>query len=117
MARKRKPKARREAARNNKQYILEHQREIAAELQRKYLLAQNPEASNQIIIKSEERQSRAYGLRAMFGVMMNRVFQFASSPIPEEDVKFFRFESGLDCTDNYGEMLLRWHQAKLLEAK
>ena len=114
MARHRKPKARKEAKRKQKLYILEHQRELAEQERKQYLLTLNPE-TNRTQIRSLERTSPACGLRALFGVMMNRVFNYAPSPIPEEDIGYFRFESGNNCTDSYAEMLLRWHQAKLLE--
>ena len=114
MSRHRKPKARKEAKHKQKLYILEHQRQLAENERKQYLLTLDPE-TNRTQIKSLEHTSPAFGLRALFGVMMARVFSYAPSPIPEEDIEYFRFESGNACTDNYAEMLLKWHQAKLLE--
>jgi hypothetical protein len=114
MARHRKPKARREAARKKKLYILEHQRQLAEQERKQYLLTLDPE-TNRTQIRSLEKTSPANGLRALFGVMMQRVWQYAPSPIPACDLEYFRFGAGHDCTDSYAEMLLRWHQAKLLE--
>jgi hypothetical protein len=114
MARHRKPKARKESKHKQKQYILEHQRQLAEAERKQYLLTLDPE-TNRTQIRSLERTSHACGLRALFGVMMNRVFNYAPSLVPQEDINYFRFESGNACTDNYVEMLLRWHQAKLLE--
>jgi hypothetical protein len=105
---------RRESKRKLKQYVLEHQRQLAEAERKQYLLTLDPE-TNRAQIRSLEKTSRAYGLRALFGVMMHRVFNYAPTPIPEEDIEYFRFESGNDCTDSYAEMLLRWYQAKLLE--
>ena len=114
MARNRSAKARRESKRKLKQYVLEHQRQLAEAERKKYLLTLDPE-TNRTQIRSLERTPPAFGLRALFGVMMARVFSYAPSPIPDEDISYFRFESGNDCTDSYAEILLRWHQAKLLE--
>ena len=113
MARNRKPKARRESARKKKLYILEHQRQLAEQERKQYLLT--IDAENRTQIRSLEQTSPANGLRALFGVMMRRVFNYAPSPIPDCDIEYFRFGTGDNCTDNYAEMLLRWHQAKLLE--
>ncbi|MEN3331468.1 MAG: hypothetical protein V7641_833 [Blastocatellia bacterium] len=114
MARHRKPKARREAARKKKLYVLEHQRQLAEQERKQYLLTLDPE-TNRTQLRSLEQTSPSFGLRALFGVMMRRVFSYAPSPIPACDVEYFRFGAGNDSTDNYAEMLLRWHQAKLLE--
>jgi hypothetical protein len=113
MARNRSAKARREAKRKQKLYILEHQRQLAEQERKRYLLT--IDAENRTQIKSLEQSSPSFGLRALFGVMMARVFSYAPSPIPACDVEYFRFGAGNDSTDNYAEMLLRWHQAKLLE--
>lgn len=114
MARKRKPKARREAAAKRKQYVLEHQRQLAETERKQYMLITDPENSNRLVVRSAEQRSPAFGLRAAFGAMMARVFKYAPTPLHESDIKYFRFEAET-ITEDYEEMLLRWHQAKLLE--
>ena len=113
MARHRKPKARKEAKRKHKEYILEHQRELAQQERKRYLLTLDPE-TNRMQIRSLEQRPPAFGMRAAFGSMMRRVFMYAPTPMHEEDIRFFRFEA-TEITDDYNEMLLRWFQAKLLE--
>jgi len=114
MARNRKPKARREAARKKKLYILEHQRHLAEQERKQYLLTLDP-GTNRTELRSLEPTTPSFGLRALFGAMMARVFRYAPTPMPECDIAYFRFGAGMDSTDDYNEMLLRWHQAKLLE--
>jgi hypothetical protein len=114
MARNRSAKTRRESKRKQKQYVLEHQRQLAEEERKQYLLTVDPENSNRLVVRSLERRPPAFGLRAAFGSMMRRVFAYAPTPMHAEDVQYFRFEAE-EITDNYQEMLLRWHQAKLLE--
>lgn len=94
-------------------YVLEHQRDLSDEERKRYLLTVDPQ-TQRAQVRSLERTSSAYGLRAAFGKMMSRVFSYAPSPIPSCDIEHFRFHSGIDATDNYQEMLLRWHQVKLL---
>ncbi len=109
MARHRKPRARKDAARRKQMYVLEHQRELAEEERKRYLLTLDPE-TNHATVRSLERTTSAFGLRSVFGEMMRRVFMYSATPIPMCDIAHFRFANGLECTDNYEEILLRWYQ-------
>jgi len=100
-------------AKKKQSYVLEHQRELAEAARKRYLLMLDPE-TNRTQLRSLERSTPAFGLRAAFGAMMERVFRYAPTPIPTCDIEHFRFHT-VDCTDDYSEMLLRWHQARLLE--
>lgn len=113
MARNRSAKARRQAKQKKKLYVLAHQRQLAEEQRKQYLLTLDEH--DRAVIRSLEETAPACGMRAAFGAMMRRVFDYAPTPMPAEDIRFYRFESGVDCTDSVGEMLLRWHQAKALE--
>jgi hypothetical protein len=94
MARNRSAKARRESKRKQKQYVLEHQRQLAEEERKKYLLTLDLE-SNQVQLRSLEHTS---GPR--IGSIMRRLIASALPNVGAGEIKFYRFGNlaGVDGT-------------------
>jgi len=100
-------------AKKRQAYVLEHQRDLSEQDRKKFLLMLD--SDNRTRVRSLERSTPGYGLRSAFGEMMRRVFLYSGTPMPACDIQHFRFGSGLNVTDDYDQILLRWHQARLLE--
>jgi hypothetical protein len=104
MARKRTPSQRRAAKhRKQQEWSLLHQQALPEHLRKPYSISFEGKSWK---IRSHEQTSNAYGLRSIVSEMMRRTWLYARS-MPAEDISYFRFECGVDCTDNYEEMIRR----------
>jgi hypothetical protein len=92
-----------------------HQRNLDEKLQRKFRLVKQ-DASRATEYAVEQPTGPSYGVQASMGKLV-RAGIFKGPFLPPEDIRFFRFEQGVDCTDNIDEIKQRRERAQGFQRK